>query len=85
MTCAGRWRRAADLRSIQLHKDDGVALTMYNTDESIKVICQSCFNMALSKNGLLYLSTKNTIPKKYDGRFKDIFEDIFTNEFKARV
>ena len=62
---------------------DGVALCMYNTDDSIKGFARSCFNMALSKKWPLYLSTKNTILKKYDGRFKDIFEDIYENEFKA--
>jgi isocitrate dehydrogenase len=64
-------------------KGDGVALTMYNTDESIMGFARSCFNMALSKKWPLYLSTKNTILKKYDGRFKDIFEEIYINEFKA--
>lgn len=65
-------------------KGDGVALTMYNTDESIMGFARSCFNMALSKKWPLYLSTKNTILKKYDGRFKDIFETIYVNEFKAK-
>src|ERR1700754_2219005 len=65
-------------------KGDGVAMTMYNTDESIIGFARSCFNMALSKKWPLYLSTKNTILKKYDGRFKDIFEDIYQNEFKAK-
>jgi isocitrate dehydrogenase len=65
-------------------KDDGVALTMYNTDESIIGFARSCFNMALSKGWPLYLSTKNTILKKYDGRFKDIFQDIYDNEFKTQ-
>lgn len=65
-------------------KGDGVALTMYNTDESIKGFAHSCFNMALSKGWPLYLSTKNTILKKYDGRFKDIFEEIYQKEFKAK-
>src|SRR3954464_7407362 len=55
-------------------KGDGVALAMYNTDESICGFAQSCFNVALQKKWPLYLSTKNTILKKYDGRFKDIFE-----------
>src|SRR5678810_584658 len=64
-------------------KGDGVALSMYNTDESISGFARSCFNMALSKKWPLYLSTKNTILKKYDGRFKDIFEDIYQKEFKA--
>jgi isocitrate dehydrogenase len=65
-------------------KGDGVALSMYNTDESISGFAKSCFNMALSKKWPLYLSTKNTILKKYDGRFKDIFEDIFQREFKQK-
>ncbi|MEO7209786.1 MAG: NADP-dependent isocitrate dehydrogenase [Chitinophagaceae bacterium] len=62
---------------------DGVALAMYNTDESIRGFARSCFNMALSKRWPLYLSTKNTILKKYDGRFKDIFEEIYKQEFQA--
>lgn len=65
------------------YKGDGVALAMYNTDESIKGFARSCFNTALAKKWPLYLSTKNTILKKYDGRFKDIFEEIYQNEFKA--
>ena len=65
-------------------KGDGVALSMYNTDESIMGFSRACFNQALMKKWPLYLSTKNTILKKYDGRFKDIFEDIYQNEFKAK-
>ncbi|WP_413559018.1 NADP-dependent isocitrate dehydrogenase [Bdellovibrio sp. HCB209] len=65
-------------------KGDGVALTMYNTDESITGFARSCFNQALTKKWPLYLSTKNTILKKYDGRFKDIFEEIYQKEFKAK-
>jgi isocitrate dehydrogenase len=65
-------------------KGDGVALSMYNTDESIMGFARSCFNMALSKKWPLYLSTKNTILKKYDGRFKDIFEEIYQQEFKQK-
>jgi len=61
---------------------DGVALAMYNTDESIQGFARACMNQALSKNWPLYLSTKNTILKKYDGRFKDIFQHIFDTEFK---
>jgi len=57
-------------------KGDGVALAMYNTDESIRGFAHACFNQAKSKGWPLYLSTKNTILKKYDGRFKDIFEEI---------
>jgi isocitrate dehydrogenase len=66
-------------------KGDGVALTMYNTDESIAGFARSCFNMAIAKGWPLYLSTKNTILKKYDGRFKDIFENIYQTEFKATM
>lgn len=65
-------------------KGDGVALCMYNTDESIAGFARSCFNMALDKKWPLYLSTKNTILKKYDGRFKDVFEEIYQAEFKAK-
>src|SRR6201989_3257512 len=65
-------------------KGDGVAMSMYNTDESIMGFARSCFNMALSKKWPLYLSTKNTILKKYDGRFKDIFEEIYQQEFKQK-
>ncbi len=66
-------------------KGDGVALSMYNTDESIEGFARACFNQALSKKWPLYLSTKNTILKKYDGRFKDIFENIYQKEFKAKM
>jgi isocitrate dehydrogenase len=64
-------------------KGAGVAMSMYNTDESIMGFARSCFNMALQKGWPLYMSTKNTILKKYDGRFKDIFEEIYQNEFKT--
>ncbi len=64
-------------------KGDGVALAMYNTDESIRGFARSCFNQSLQKGWPLYMSTKNTILKKYDGRFKDIFEEVYQNEFKA--
>ena len=62
-------------------KGDGVAMAMYNTDESIYGFARACFNQALAKKWPLYLSTKNTILKKYDGRFKDIFEEVYQNEF----
>ena len=65
-------------------KGDGVAMAMYNTDESIFGFARACFNQALVKKWPLYLSTKNTILKKYDGRFKDIFEEVYQNEFKAK-
>jgi len=63
---------------------DGVAMSMYNTDKSIYGFARSCFNMALSKKWPLYLSTKNTILKKYDGRFKDIFEEVYQKEYKNK-
>ncbi len=61
---------------------NGVAMAMYNTDESIYGFARSSFQMALQQNYPLYLSTKNTILKAYDGRFKDIFEEVYQNEFK---
>ncbi|SFU70063.1 isocitrate dehydrogenase (NADP) [Porphyromonadaceae bacterium KHP3R9] len=64
-------------------KGDGVAMAMYNTDESIYGFARSSFQMALTKKYPLYMSTKNTILKAYDGRFKDIFEEVYENEFKA--
>jgi isocitrate dehydrogenase len=65
-------------------KGDGVGMAMYNTDDSIRGFARSCFNMALSKKWPLYFSSKNTILKKYDGRFKDIFEEIYVQEFKTQ-
>ncbi len=65
-------------------KGPGVAMSMYNVDESIRGFARSCMNMALQKGWPLYMSTKNTILKKYDGRFKDIFQETFEAEFKAK-
>ena len=61
----------------------GVALSMYNLDKSIEDFARSCLNYGLIKKWPVYLSTKNTILKKYDGRFKDIFEKVFNKEFKS--
>lgn len=61
---------------------DGVAMSMYNTDESIRGFARSCMNMALEKKWPLYMSTKNTILKAYDGRFKDIFQEVYETQFK---
>lgn len=63
---------------------DGIAMAMFNTDESIRGFARSCFNVALDRGWPLYLSTKNTILKKYDGRFKDIFEEIYQADYKAQ-
>ncbi len=60
----------------------GVALSMYNLDKSIEDFARSCFSYGLIKKWPVYMSTKNTILKKYDGRFKDIFEEIFNKEYK---
>jgi isocitrate dehydrogenase len=66
------------------YKGDGVAMSMYNTDESIYGFAHSSFQMALTKKWPLYLSTKNTILKAYDGRFKEIFEEVFQTSYKTQ-
>ena len=62
--------------------DGGVALGMYNLDGSIRDFARACMNYALQRGYPVYLSTKNTILKVYDGRFKDLFEEVFAAEFK---
>jgi len=62
----------------------GVAMGMYNLDDSIRDFARACMNYGLLRNWPVYLSTKNTILKKYDGRFKDLFEEVFNSEFKAK-
>lgn len=62
----------------------GVMMGMYNTDESIRDFAHSCFQYALSKQWPLYMSTKNTILKKYDGRFKDIFQEIYESQYEDK-
>jgi isocitrate dehydrogenase len=71
-------------KEIYQFETSGIAMGMYNTDESIKGFARSCFNLGIQKKWPVYLSTKNTILKKYDGRFKDIFAEIFDNEFKDK-
>ncbi|GFZ45720.1 Isocitrate dehydrogenase [NADP] [Saitozyma sp. JCM 24511] len=65
-------------------KGKGVALAMYNTDESIYGFAHASFKMAISKKMPLFMSTKNTILKKYDGRFKDIFEEVYESTYKKQ-
>ena len=65
------------------YEGNGVAMAMYNTDESIYGFAHSSFQMALTKKWPLYLSTKNTILKAYDGRFKDIFEEVYQEHYKT--
>jgi len=62
----------------------GVALSMYNLDQSIIDFARSCMNYGLNRRWPVYLSTKNTILKKYDGRFKDLFQEIYEKEFKEK-
>ena len=62
----------------------GVAMSMYNVDKSIKGFARACFNYGLKLNWPVYLSTKDTILKKYDGRFKEIFHEIYESEFKDK-
>jgi isocitrate dehydrogenase len=62
----------------------GIAMGMYNLDESIRDFARACLNFGLERKWPVYLSTKNTILKAYDGRFKDIFQEIFDAEFKAK-
>ena len=61
----------------------GVALSMYNLDDSIRDFAKACMNYGLQRNYPVYMSTKNTILKGYDGRFKDLFQEVFDKEFKA--
>ena len=63
-------------------QDSGVAMGMYNLDESIRDFARACFNFGQSRQWPVYMSTKNTILKAYDGRFKDLFQEVFDNEFK---
>ena len=69
-------------REVFQFQEPGIALAMYNLDESIRGFARACFNYGLQRNYPVYLSTKNTILKGYDGRFKDLFEEVFDKEFK---
>jgi isocitrate dehydrogenase len=65
------------------YPSSGVAMGMYNLDDSIRDFARACLNYGLQRNWPVYLSTKNTILKAYDGRFKDLFEEIYVKDFKA--
>jgi isocitrate dehydrogenase len=67
---------------VQDFKAPGIAMGMYNLDESIRDFARACFQFGVQRGWPVYLSTKNTILKTYDGRFKDIFQEVFDNEFK---
>ncbi|KAI8913366.1 isocitrate dehydrogenase [Gorgonomyces haynaldii] len=75
---------APQVMNVYEYKSPGVGLAMYNIDPSIQGFAHSCFALALAKKQPLYLSTKNTILKKYDGRFKDIFQQIYEREYQDK-
>src|SRR3546814_15641419 len=62
----------------------GVAMGVYNLDDSIRDFARASLNSGLARQWTVYLSTKNTIPKAYDGRFKDLFEEIYLDAFKPK-
>ena len=72
------------IKVFEFNESGGVAQTQYNTDESIQGFAHASFKLALGKSLPLYMSTKNTILKKYDGRFKDIFQAVYDKEYKAQ-
>ncbi len=82
-----RWEAADGSETLEHEVFDfpagGVAMAMYNLDESIRDFARACMNYALAREWPVYLSTKNTILKAYDGRFKDLFQEVFDNEFKG--
>ena len=66
-------------------EDSGIAMGMYNHDKSIKDFARACFNYGINRKWPVYLSTKNTILKKYDGRFKDLFQEVYEKEYKEKM
>lgn len=74
----------AQIFDMMTYKNGGVALGMYNTDDSIAAFAESSFQIALQKGWPLYLSTKDTVLKNYDGHFRNIFHDIYEKKYKSR-
>ena len=70
---------------IYAFEDSGIAMGMYNHDKSIKDFARACFNYGINRKWPVYLSTKNTILKKYDGRFKDLFQEVYEKEYKQKM
>ena len=70
---------------VKIPEDGGVAMGMYNFDDSIRDFARASFRYGLQRNYPVYLSTKNTILKAYDGQFKDLFQEVFDAEFAGRV
>lgn len=83
MTFTPKGGEPQEIQVFDFKNGGGVAQTQYNTDESITGFAHSSFKLALAKGLPLYMSTKNTILKKYDGRFKDIFEQLYQSTYKA--
>src|ERR1700676_4134955 len=83
MTFTPKGGGEATTRKVFDFPDAGIAMGMYNLDDSIKGFAQSCFNFAVQRNWPLYLSTKDTILKAYDGRFRDLFQGVYESEFAA--
>ncbi len=82
---AGRRRRADGVRGRRVRPDGGVAMGMYNFNDSIRDFARASLRYGLSRNYPVYLRTKNTILKAYDGEFKDLFQEVFETEFKAEI
>ncbi|KAL0321011.1 UNVERIFIED_CONTAM: Isocitrate dehydrogenase [NADP] [Sesamum radiatum] len=79
-----RVEESTELEVFNFTESGGVALSMYNTDESIRAFAEASMNTAYQKRWPLYLSTKNTILKKYDGRFMEIFQEVYEREWRSK-
>ncbi|NBC20420.1 MAG: NADP-dependent isocitrate dehydrogenase [Alphaproteobacteria bacterium] len=83
-----KWEAAdgSDSKEFEVYdfQSSGIAMGMYNLDESIRDFARACFNYGLQRQWPVYMSTKNTILKSYDGRFKDLFQEIYENEFEDK-